>query len=404
MKTPFSQKTILLGVTGSIAAYKATDLASKLAQSGALVDTILTQAAMQFITPLAFQSVTARRAYTDEDLWGSEGHVLHIGLAKSADLLVIAPATANTIAKITYGLADNLLTVTMLATNCPILVAPAMDGGMYEHAATQENFITLQSRGVALLGPAEGHLASGMVGKGRMLEPAEILGYIRHTLAQGGPLQGRKVVVTAGGTQEPLDPVRFIANRSSGKQGFALAQAALDMGADVVLISAPVHLPTPVGAGRINVTTAEEMKESVLREIKSADVLLMAAAVADFRPAGPSDQKIKRRQGIPEVPLEKTPDILQEVSNLKAQSEFTGIVVGFAAESQDLYENARRKLTSKGLDLIAANDITAQDAGFAVNTNRITLLDANGGREDLPLMSKEEVALQILEHVIKLLM
>jgi phosphopantothenoylcysteine decarboxylase/phosphopantothenate--cysteine ligase len=318
-------------------------------------------------------------------------------------LLVIAPATANTIAKIAHGLADNLLTVTTLAANCPILVTPAMDGGMYQNSATQENLKILQTRGMVLLGPAEGHLASGMTGKGRMLEPAEILGHIRHTLARGGPLQGRKVVVTAGGTQEPLDPVRFIANRSSGKQGYALAQAALDQGAEVVLISAPVHLPTPLGARRVNVTTAEEMKSMVLHEMSSADVLLMAAAVADFRPAGPAGQKIKRHQGIPEIKLEKTPDILQEVSNLKARSVFTGIVVGFAAESQDLLENARHKLTSKGLDLIAANDITAQDAGFAVDNNRVTLLDAGGRQEDLPLMSKEEVAGRILERVIELL-
>ena len=264
MKTPLSEKRILLGVTGSIAAYKAAELASKLAQAGAQVDVLLTQAALQFITPLTFQSVTGRRAFCDADLWGSEGHVQHIGLGKAADLLVIAPASANTLAKLAHGLADNLLSVTALAAACPLLVAPAMDGGMFTHPATQANLEILRQRGAIVVGPAQGHLASGLTGVGRMVEPFELLGHIRLALGRSGALAGRKVVVTAGGTHEPIDPVRAITNRSSGKQGFALAQAALDLGAQVTLIAGPVSLSTPQGAERVDVQTAEEMLQAVL--------------------------------------------------------------------------------------------------------------------------------------------
>ena len=320
MKTPFENRTILLGVTGSIAAYKAAELASRLAQSGATVDVILTQSALQFISALTFQSVTGRAAYTDRDLWGSQGHVLHISLGRCADLLVIAPASANTLAKLAHGLADNLLTVTALAARGALLVAPAMDGGMYEHPATQANLEILRQRGVHILGPASGHLASGLVGTGRMLEPAELLGHIRLALAGGGPLAGKKVIVTAGGTQEPIDPVRVIANRSSGKQGFALAQAALDLGAQVILISGPVHLPTPVGAQRVEVETAAQMQAAVLENIPQAEALVMAAAVADFRPADPAGQKIKRDAGVPLVRLEANPDILKAVAAARAES------------------------------------------------------------------------------------
>jgi phosphopantothenoylcysteine decarboxylase/phosphopantothenate--cysteine ligase len=236
MTSPIHGKHIVLGVTGSIACYKAADLASKLAQYGARVEVVLTHAATRFITPLTFQSVTGQRAYQDSDLWGGEGHVLHVGLGHRADLLVIAPASANTLAKLAYGLADNLLTLTALAAHCPTLLAPAMDGDMYTNPATQDNLEILRQRGAVIIGPAEGHLASGMLGVGRMVEPAEILGHIRWMLGRGGVLKNRKIIVTAGGTQEAIDPVRAITNRSSGKQGFALAQAALDLGADVTLI------------------------------------------------------------------------------------------------------------------------------------------------------------------------
>lgn len=399
MRTPIQEKRIVLGITGSIACYKAADLASKLMQAGALVDPILSDSALNFITPLTFQSVVGRRAHVDSDLWGSQGHVLHIQLGKQADLLLIAPATANTLAKLAHGHADNLLTITALAATCPILVAPAMDGGMFAHPATQENLDILRQRGVGVIGPAEGHLASGMVGPGRMLEPGQILGYVRWTLSKGGPLSGRKVVVTAGGTHEPIDPVRVISNRSSGKQGYALAQAALDLGAGVVLISGPVSLDVPVGAIRLEVVTAEEMLEAVLGEVVGADALIMAAAVADFRPISAATGKLKKDEGVPKIALENAPDILQEIARHKERGDEIGVVIGFAAESEDLIKNAQQKLERKKLDMIVANNIGGEDSGFYVDTNRVTLLYPDGGSESLPLMSKAEVAAEVLERV-----
>ena len=406
-----SNKHILLGVTGSIAAYKAADLASKLTQAGAHVDVILTEPAQKFITPLTFQSVTSRRAYTDSDLWGNEAHVLHVGLGHTADLLVIAPCTANTIAKLAHGQADSLLTVTALAAGCPLVVAPAMDGGMFDHPATQENLDTLRKRGAYIIEPAEGHLASGLTGKGRLPETNDLIGYLRVILGRDGLLANRKVIVTAGGTQEPLDPVRVLTNKSSGKQGYALAQAALDAGAQVTLITTPVALTPPVGADVVNVQTAKQMLDAVLSESANAEVLVMAAAVADFRPKNSSKDKIKKEGGVPQVELEATDDILKAVSSspLGAGSSQKGgakrprVVVGFAAESRDLLENASNKLESKGLDMIAANDISAFDAGFAVETNRVTLLFADGHQESLPLMGKMEVAETMIERIAKLL-
>src|SRR5215211_2812263 len=299
-----SNKRITLGVTGSIAAYKAADLASKLAQAGAQVDVILTGAAEKFVSPLTFQSVTGRRAYTDKDLWSNEAHVLHVGLGRAADLLVIAPCTADTISKLAHGQADSLLAVTALAVQSPLLIAPAMDGGMYDHPATQANIEILKTRGATFIGPAEGHLASGLSGVGRMLETEDIIGHIRVLLGQKGPLAGKKIVVTAGGTQEPLDPVRVLTNRSSGKQGYALAQAALEMGAQVTLITTPTSLIPPVGAWVINVETAKQMLEAVLKESTESDALIMAAAVADFRPMSIARAKIKKEGGIPQIELE----------------------------------------------------------------------------------------------------
>lgn len=396
-----SNKHILLGVTGSIAAYKAADLASKLTQAGAKVDVILTGAGEKFVTPLTYQSVTGRKAYTDKDLWGDEAHVMHISLGKTADLLVIAPCTADTMAKLAHGIADNLLTVTALAATCPILIAPAMDGGMFDHPATQENLKTLQTRGVLVAGPAAGHLASGMSGVGRMLEPMDILGHIRMALGKNGKLAGKKVVVTAGGTQEAIDPVRVITNHSSGKQGYALAQAALDAGAEVTLITTPTALTPPIGADVVNVKSVQDMLDALLHE--KADALIMAAAGADFRPVNVAKDKLKKRDGIPQIQLEAAPDILKTLSSQSGEKKRFNVTVGFAAESRDLLANASEKLRSKGLDFIAANDISANDAGFAVETNRITLLFANGTQESLPLMSKSEVAEKIIEHIARLL-
>ena len=400
---PLQDKRILLGVTGSIACYKATDLASKLRQAGAEVDVILTEAGTKFITPLSFQSVTGRKAYIDADLWGNEGHVLHIGLGKAADLLVIAPITANTMAKLAHGEAGNLLTLTALAAECPLLIAPAMDGGMFSHPATQANLDILKERGTVVVGPETGHLASGMSAVGRLTEPLVLLDHIRSLLSQGGPLAERKVVVTAGGTQEPLDPVRYLTNRSSGKQGYALARAARDLGAQIILISAPTHLATPVGMNYVEIRTAEEMLAAVLKHSARADALVMAAAVSDFKPAKTANEKIKKTDSETRIDFDPTPDILQEVAKAKKKGKYPKITVGFAAESQDLLANAEKKLKAKGLDFIAANDISSEDAGFGVDTNRVTLLFADGKKEELPLMSKDEVATIIMERTSELL-
>ena len=409
---------IVLGITGSIAAFKAAELASQLAQMGVELDVILTPSAEKFITPLTLQSVTGRHAFTEADLWGGEAHVLHVGLGHNADLLVVAPCTANTIASLAHGQANNLLTITALAARCPLLIAPAMDGGMLDHPATRANLDMLLRRGAYIAGPAEGHLASGLMGKGRMVEPSELIGHIRLLLGRRGPLASRKVVVSAGGTHEPLDPVRVLTNKSSGKQGYAVAQAAVDAGAEVILVSAPTSLAPPVGARLVPVQTAREMLDAVMKETATADILVMAAAVADFRPRHMAADKLKTRDGVPQLELEATEDILKAVAARKRspepaarggasadQTESTGpqIVIGFAAESRDLLENAADKLKSKNLDLIVANDITAPDAGFGTDTNRVTIIHENGERESLPLMSKSEVADAIIARIAGLL-
>jgi phosphopantothenoylcysteine decarboxylase / phosphopantothenate---cysteine ligase len=396
-------KHILLGITGSIAAYKAVDLASKLAQAGAEVDVLLTDAATRFVSALTFQSVTARSAYTDANLWGAEAHILHVRLSKPADALVIAPASANTIAKLAHGLADNLLTITALAATCPLVIAPAMDGGMYASPANQENLAMLEKRGALIIGPEEGHLASGLTAKGRMTEPAEIFNRIRYLLSRGGPMAGRKMVVTAGGTQEPMDPVRMLTNRSSGKQGYAIAQAALDLGADVTLISATITLPVPSGATVISVRTAAGMLAAVQDACSKADALIMAAAVSDFRPKTPAASKIKKDAAPDSIELEKTPDILTEISACRLQTGFPRVLVGFAAETENLKTSALAKLKSKKLDLIVANDVTAPDAGFEADTNRVTILDASGTVTDVPLGDKYAISETILHRVIDIL-
>ncbi len=396
-------KRILLGVTGSIAAYKAADLASKLNQLEAEVVVILTRSAQQFISPLTFQSVTGRKAYVEDDLWGDQAHVLHVGLAHDADLLVIAPATAHLLAQLAAGAADSLLTLTALAAQCPLVLAPAMDAGMYEHPAVRANVELLRHRGATIAGPREGRMASGLQGVGRMVEPQELIGYMRLALGADGPLRRRRVVVTAGGTQEPVDPVRMVTNRSSGKQGFALAQAALDRGAKVTLITGPSQLATPAGAMRVEVETAAQMHAAVLEAAATADVLLMAAAVADFRPSAAAQHKLKKRDGLPTIEFEPTEDILASVAKARRATGSPAVVVGFAAESQDLVENAREKLQRKGLDLIAANDISATDAGFAVDTNRVTLIDSEDAVQALPLLSKSEVAEVVLDRVERML-
>ena len=399
MTNPLKTKNIILGVTGSIAAYKAADIASKLNQQGAEVKTILTPSALKFVNPLTFQSVTGLKAYTDEDLWGGEGHIVHVQIGHTTDLLIIAPASANTIAKLAHGIADNLLCVTALAANCPILIAPAMDAGMYNHSATQANLNILRSRGLHIIGPDEGHLASGLVGPGRMSEPLDIIGYARWLLSRHNPLKGKKIIVTAGGTREAIDPVRFITNKSSGKQGYALAQAALDYGAEVTLISSTSHLIAPYGCSFISVETAEEMHNAVISEIDSADALIMSAAVADFKPQNYSHEKIKKEKGLECIELERTVDILAEVSKIKKSRRLDLKIIGFAAESENIKENAKKKISEKAMDMIVANDITDPQAGFAVDTNKVLIIFSDGSTEQLPLLSKGEVAEKIIQHL-----
>ena len=400
MANPFVNKHIVLGVTGSVAAYKAVELASKLTQAGALVDVILTASALHFVSALQFQSVTGRKAYTEADLWGGEAHVVHVNLGHSADLLVIAPVTASTMAKLATGLGDNLLSVSALAASCPILLSPAMDLGMYQNPATQNNIAILKGRGMYFIGPAEGHLASGLTGPGRFEEPANILAYIRYLLSRKGALQGKRIVVTAGGTQEPIDPVRLISNRSSGKQGYAIAQAALDSGAEVTLITGPTALVYPSGARVVPVQTAQQMLEAVLSSVAQADALIMAAAVADFTPAQPAENKIKKNVNSLSIELLPTQDILLAVARQKEKTGFPRFTIGFAAESENLLQNAAAKIDKKNLDMIVANDISQKGSGFEVDTNQVIFLYKDGTQEPLPVLSKLEVAEKIMQTVL----
>lgn len=396
-------KNIVLGVTGGIAAYKVADLTSRLVKAGASVDVIMTEAAIKFVGPITFQALTHHPVITEMFALLQETEIGHVSLGKRADLMIIAPATANTLAKLAHGLADNMLTATALACRGAILLAPAMETGMWRNPATQANVALLRERGMHIVGPGVGRLASGASGAGRMAEPVEILGAARRLLGREGPLAGRSVVVTAGGTREPVDPVRFVSNRSSGKMGYALAVAARDRGAEVTLIHGPTALPAPYGVRDVSLETALQMRDSVLEDASTADVLLMAAAVADYRPVTAADQKIKKGEDNLTVELIRNPDILLEVARRRETNGRPRVVVGFAAETEDLLANAREKLTRKRLDLIVANDVSAGDSGFAVDTNRVTLLDAAGEITPLPLLSKDEVAETVLDRVVALL-
>jgi phosphopantothenoylcysteine decarboxylase/phosphopantothenate--cysteine ligase len=389
-------KRIIVGITGSIAVHKAADLVSKLTQAGAEVDVILTEAGAQFITPVALRALSGRPVYTDIFDTRAELAISHVELARRADAVVIVPVSATTLARLAHGFADNLLSLTVLATQAPVLLAPAMDGHMWENAATQANLALLKERGMAVVGPVEGHLASGRVGLGRMVEVETILGALRQMLGRNGDLAGRKLVVSAGGTQEPIDPVRYVGNYSSGKMGYAIAEAARDRGATVALVSAPVALAAPYGVELMAVKTAAEMRDAVVAQCAGADALIMAAAVADYRPVAAAEQKIKRSPAERTLELAPTPDILAEVKGDLVR-------VGFAAESQELEKNAADKLARKGLDLIVANDITAPGSGFGTDTNQVTIIDKSGASETLPLLSKYEVAQRILDRVVPLL-
>ena len=392
-----ANKTIVLGITGSIAAYKAVDIASKLTQAGAKVEVIMTKSATEFITPLTFRSLTGRQVVTNMFELISEFSIEHVALAEAADVVVITPATANIMAKLAAGIADDMLSCTVLATEAPVIMAPAMHAAMFQNPVTQENLAKLKARGFTIAGPAYGRLASGGMGLGRFVEVEQILGTIKQVLGRSGDLAGKRIVVTAGGTQEAIDPVRYISNRSSGKMGYAVVEAARDRGAEVTLITAPTALPDPAGIEVVLVESAAQMKKAVVKATAQADALIMAAAVADYRPESAAKEKIKKEvSGGLTMELVKTPDILTEVKG-------SFLRIGFAAESENLVENAWQKLEKKQLDLIVANDITAADSGFGVDTNKVALIDRNGKVEDLPLQPKREVADRILDRVVGML-
>ena len=390
-------KTIVLGVTGSIAAYKAAELASQLTQAGARVEVIMTEAAAEFITALTFRNITGRPVVTKMFELASEHSVEHVALAEAADVVVIAPATANVISKLAVGLADDMLSCTVLATRAPVVIAPAMNVNMYENPITQDNLAKLRARDFTIVGPDFGRLASGKIGKGRLVAVEEIFNAVCQIVVKNNDLSDKRIVVTAGGTKEPIDPVRCLTNYSSGKMGYAIAEAARDRGAKVILVSAPCALPRPVGIDVVDICTAQEMYNAVKQATIQADALIMAAAVADYRPAKVSKQKIKRHTSpAMTLELETTPDILSEV-----KGHF--IRVGFAAESHNLMANARNKLRKKQLDLIVANDITAADSGIGADTNQVVIIDREGNADELPLLPKREVADKILDRVAGLL-
>jgi len=389
-------KVIVLGISGGIAAYKAADLASKLAQAGAVVKVVMTWEATQLVQPLTFQALTGNPVVTDMFEPAPLSAITHVSLADEADIVAIVPATANIIAKMAAGIADDILTCTVLATKAPIVIAPAMHNNMYINPVTQDNISKLKARGFTVIPAAHGRLASGSVGYGRLPEITEIMGIIQQTLGKKGDLAGKRIVVTAGGTQEAIDPVRYITNNSSGKMGYAVAEAARDRGAAVTLITTPTGLSPVAGVDVINVRSAQQMKEAVVKATVKTDALLMVAAVADYTPKTTAAQKIKKGAGGLTLELVKTPDILAE-----AKGKF--IKVGFAAETQDLIANAQKKLANKGLDIIVANDVTFKNSGFGSEANKVTILKKDGKPEDLPLMSKREVADKILDNVSKLL-
>jgi len=396
---------VALAVTGGIAAYKAAELARRLQQEGLLVQVVMTRSAQQFIQPLTFAAITGQKVITDmfapEAGGGAnvESAIEHIAVAQRIRLLLVAPATADILAKFAHGVADDFLTTLYLATKAPVIVAPAMNVNMWEHAATQQNLAALRARGVHVVEPDEGYLACGMTGPGRLAGTEAIVRAVRETLGLRRDMDRETVLVTAGPTREELDPVRYLSNRSSGRMGYAMVEAALRRGARVVLVSGPVALEPPAGAELVRVNTTEEMHRAVLKHAEAATVIIKAAAVADYRPVAPAAQKIKRAgSGRVTVELEPTPDILADVARQKGSR----IVVGFAAETNDVAAHARQKLASKGVDLIVANDVTAEGAGFDGETNVVSLFARDGREATLPQMSKFEVALRVLDEVVRL--
>jgi phosphopantothenoylcysteine decarboxylase / phosphopantothenate---cysteine ligase len=394
-----SQKkpTLVLGVTGGIACYKAVELVRLLVKDGFVVQVIMTRGAMEFVTPLTFQTLSGMPVASETLNLTQESEIGHINLADKADLFVIAPATANVIGKIAAGIADDLLTTVLMATQAPVLIAPAMNIHMYENPILQENVRKLRRMGYHFIEPAEGYLACGYEGKGRLPEPEKILEEIRRLLRKKD-LVGEKLLITAGPNREPLDPIRYLSNRSSGKMGYALARAAIRRGAEVALISGPTGLEPPPGARLTSVMTAAEMHRAVLEEFSRCTTVIMAAAVSDYRPVELASKKIKRGKGPIELRLEPNPDILKEIGAKKNGK----VLVGFAAETEELIANAERKLRDKNLDMIVANNVSEAGAGFDVDTNLATILDRAGAVRSLPLMSKDDLAEQILDHLLTL--
>ena len=387
-------RRIVLGVTGGIAAYKAVEVASRLKKAGADVRVIMTRAATSFVTPLTFREITGQAV--TETMWGEpHHHVEHIALAEFAELVLVAPATANFIAKAAAGMADDMLTTCVLATRAPLLIAPAMNTGMWENPVTQENVARLKERGTTIIPPAVGQLACGTTGTGRLPEPTEIVRIVEEHFARAQSLEGRRILVTAAGTEEALDPVRFLGNRSTGRMGFAVAAEAARRGAEVILVAGPTPLSTPVGVRRVDVRSARDMHAAVLAEYDTVDAVIKAAAVADYRPAETAEHKIKKSDGELTLTLVRNPDILYELGQRKRHQ----ILVGFAAETQNVAEYARGKLAKKNLDFIVANNVAEKDAGFGVATNHVQIFYADGRAEDHPLMPKAELAGVILDRL-----
>lgn len=398
-RRPWEGRRVVLGVTGGIAAYKAVQVARDLTQLGAAVDVVLTRSAEAFVGPVTFEALTGRPVHRE---LVAPGHALeHIRLAREADVVCVAPATADLMARAASGRSDDLITAILLATRAPVLICPAMNDRMWDHPQTQRNARHLRDAcGYTLVGPAVGPLAYGEgSGAGRMEEPGVIVEHVGRALEEDTPLRGRTVVVTAGPTREPVDPVRVLSNRSSGRMGFALAQAAWRRGAEVVLIAGPTSIEPPIGPELVRVETAEEMLRAVRDSLSEADALIMAAAVADFLPSGAASQKIKKAEAPTAIELEPAPDILRETRDARPERMVT---VGFALETEKAREHARGKLESKGLDLIVLNELGEPGVGFEVETNRVVILDTRGGAEELPLMSKHDVAEAILDRVVPL--
>ena len=393
-------KTILLGVTGGIAAYKAAALASALVKQHAAVEVVMTQNATQFITPLTFEELTGRRTMVNTFDRNFTHQVEHISLAQRTDCVIIAPATANVCAKLAHGIADDMLTTTVLACKCPKLIAPAMNTNMYENPVTQDNLNTLRHYGWEVIEPASGRLACGAVGKGKLPEPEELIQHILRHIALPHDLAGKRVLVTAGPTQEALDPVRYLTNHSTGKMGYAIAKMAMLRGADVTLISGPTSIQPPPFVNVVNVVSAQEMFESVAAHAPQADFIFKAAAVADYSPAAYSEDKIKKQDGDMSIPLSRTQDILKYLGEHRVPGQ---IICGFSMETQNMVENSRVKLAKKGVDMICANNLKQDGAGFGVDTNIITLITAENTAQ-LPLLSKEATASAILDAAVKLLL